>query len=390
MSGIFDGVLGRGGAAREVTGHAWSVALLDVEAALARACAATGLIPAAAAAEIVAVCTGVAKAVGDADVAALAGAAAAAGNPVVPLVAVLRDLVGPELAGHVHLGATSQDILDTALVLVARRAGRWILADLAAGADAAAAHAATHRSTPQLGRTLLQQAAPTTFGLKASGWALALDDAHDRLAAALAELPVQLGGAVGTLAAYGDAAERMPAELARLLDLPETPLPWHTARAPVAALATALGLAAGAVGKIGLDVCLLAQDEAGEVAEGVAGRGGSSAMAHKHNPVAAVSARAASIRTPGLVATMLAAMAQEHERGAGAWHAEWETLADLLRATGSAAAWIADCLTHLQIHSDRMAANLAAFADGVDAGPPETAARLVDRALTARASRENP
>lgn len=335
--------------------------MLDVEAALAAACADAGLIPAAAAREIADACADP----GRFDVAALGAAAAASGNPVVPLVRAVEKLVGPAAKGHIHLGATSQDVLDTALVLLARRAAPHLLADLRATADAAAGLASQHRDTPMVGRTLLQQAAPTTFGLKAAGWAVALDHAADRLDAAATALPVQLGGAAGTLAGYGPGAEQVLAGLAARLGLPEPVLPWHTARGPLADLAGCLGAAAGAVGKVALDLCLLSQTEVAEVREGTPGQGGSSAMPHKHNPVAAVSARAAALRTPGLVATLLTAMAQEHERAAGAWHAEWEVVTDLLRATGSAAAWLRDALEHLVVDADRMAANLQAGGAGL-------------------------
>lgn len=350
---LFDGVLGRGRAAQEVSGAAWLRALLDVESALAQAWAEAGLVPEAAAVAIERACRE------PYDVASLGAQAAEAGNPVVPLVRLLEQRAGPDAADYVHLGATSQDVLDSALVLLARRALVHVLDDLRGAADAAAGLAADHRDTAMVGRTLLQQALPTTFGLKAAGWALALDHAGERLEQCRRGLPVQLGGAVGTLAVHGEQAFVVLAALASLLDSREPVLPWHTARGPLADLAGALGAGAGAVGKVALDVCLLAQGEVGEVHEGTDGRGSSSAMPHKRNPVAAVSARAAALTTPGLVTTMLTAMVQEHERAAGGWHAEWETLSALLRATGSAAAWLRDCLEALVIHPERMAANLA-------------------------------
>jgi 3-carboxy-cis,cis-muconate cycloisomerase len=296
------------------------------------------------------------------DVAALGAAAAASGNPVVPLVAALRQAVGEPAASAVHLGATSQDVLDTAAMLVARRALGPLLADLRAAAGAAARLAVEHRDTLMVGRTLLQPALPITFGLKAAGWLSGLDAATGRLAALRRTgLAVQYGGAAGTLAALGDAGPAVLAALAADLDLPEPVLPWHTDRARVGELAGALGVAAGALGKLALDVTLLAQTELGEVAEAAGeGRGGSSTLPHKRNSVGAVLVRAATARVPGLVATLLGSMAQEQERATGAWHAEWEPLAELLRLVGGAAARARELLEGLEVHPDRMRANLEA------------------------------
>jgi 3-carboxy-cis,cis-muconate cycloisomerase len=355
--GLFAGVLSRGGAAVQVDDEAWLRALLDVEAALARAGARAGLLPADAAAAITAAC---ARTAGF-DVVQLGQDAASAGNPVVPLVRAIEAAAG-EAGAYVHLGATSQDILDTAMVLVARRAIGPLTDDLEAAMAAAEALARAHRGTVMAARTLLQQAVPTTFGLKAAGWAVLLAGARRRLVEVDRGLPVQLAGAAGTLAGFGGAGSQVVQALADELDLAVPLLPWHTARLPVADLAGALGTAAGALSKVAADVVLMAQTEVAEVAEGAAGRGGSSAMPHKRNPVAAVSVRAAARRAPGLVATLLASMEQEHERAAGAWHAEWETLSDLLRCTGSAAAWLADGLSGLSVDPARMRANLEATA----------------------------
>ena len=359
-AGLFDGVLARG-PVRSATGdRAWLQALLDAEAALARAQARVGLCTAAVAETIAAACTA-----DRFDAAALGAAATASGNPVVPLVRALRDAVGAAAAGQVHRGATSQDILDTAAMLVAHRALGPLLADLAGAAAAAARLAAEHRDTPMAGRTLLQQALPITFGLKAAGWLIGLDEAAARLAEVRrARLAVQLGGAAGTLASLGAASSgavgpAVVAAFAAELGLAEPVLPWHTVRTRPAELAGALGAAAGVIGKIARDVILLAQTEVAEVSEAGGGdRGGSSTLPHKRNPVAAVSALACAQRTPGLVGTLLAAMVQEHERAAGSWHAEWLPLTDLLRATGSAAAWLHDCLGRLRIDADRMRSNL--------------------------------
>jgi len=353
---MFDGVLARGRVAVAVGDDAWLRAMLAAEAALARA---QGL-PADVADAIAAARLDPRK---------LGERAAASGNPVVPLVAALREQVGPE----VHRGATSQDVLDTAAMLVVRDALAPLREDLAAAADAAAALAGEHRATPIAGRTLMQQARPTTFGLKAAGWAAGIDTAERRLAAF--RPAAQLGGPAGTLDGLGpDVLERYAAELG--LEAPV--LPWHTERTRIAELAAALGTASGAVAKAAGDVVLLAQTEVGEVAE--AAPGGSSSMPHKRNPVAAISARACARQAPGSVATLLAAMEQEHERAAGAWHAEWAPLRALLVSTGSAAAWLRRSLEGLEVDAERMRANLHDPDDGAVAA----AAVLVDRALAAR------
>ncbi|SOC49519.1 3-carboxy-cis,cis-muconate cycloisomerase [Blastococcus aggregatus] len=370
MSGLFDGTFARGGAAAAVSDPAWLDALLDVEAALARAAARSGLVPAGAAEAVSAACAEPAGL----DLARVVARAADAGNPVPPLVRVLQDAVGAEAARAVHVGATSQDVLDTALVLVARRAMSAIERDLAVAAEAAAALARAHRDDVVMGRTLMQQALPTTLGLKAAGWLAGLEGARARLVAVDAALPVQYGGAVGTLAASEGHGVDLRAALAAELGLTTTAVAWHTVRLPIADLAGALGTAAGVLATVAVDVVLMAQTEVGEVSEGGA-RGGSSAMPHKHNPVAAISARACARRAPGLVATLLGAMEQEHERSAGAWHSEWPTLGALLATVGSAAAWLAECLAELRPDVARMAANAAAARD------PELAAALAE-ALT--------
>jgi adenylosuccinate lyase len=275
----------------------------------------------------------------------------------------------------VHVGATSQDVLDTALMLLARDAVAAIDADLTAAAGAAARLAAAHRDDVVMGRTLMQQALPTTFGLKAAGWLAGLDGVRLRLAEVVASLPVQYGGAAGTLAASAGSGVAVRTALAEELDLVDTVVPWHTVRLPIADLAGALGAAAGVLATVAVDVVLLAQTEVGEVSEGGDSRGGSSAMPHKRNPVAAISARACARRAPGLVATLFAAMEQEHERAAGAWHSEWPALTDLLTTVGSAASWLAESLAGLRPDTVRMAATVAA------AGEPGLA-RAVTEALT--------
>jgi 3-carboxy-cis,cis-muconate cycloisomerase len=273
-------------------------------------------------------------------------------------VRALRAQVGGDAAGDVHRGATSQDIVDSAAMLVARRALEPVLDDLGGAADAAARLAADHRATVMPGRTLMQQAVPVTFGLKAAGWLVALDEGAERLRTVRdTRLAAQLGGAAGTLAALGDKALEVLAAFARELGLAEPTVPWHTNRTRIAELAAALGEGCGAMAKVAGDVVLLSQTEVGEVREG-GGRGGSSTMPHKRNPVAAISALAGARQAPGLVATLLAAMEHEHERAAGAWHAEWAPLRALLIATGSAAAWLRDCLSNLEVDAERMRANL--------------------------------
>jgi len=376
---LFGGILAHGPVAAQVGDAAWLAALLDAEAALAVVSARAGLIPDSAAAAIAKAC-----AQRDAfDVGSLGREAAQPGNPVLPLVRALEARVPTEVAPYVHRGATSQDILDTAMMLVSQRAMAPLLDDLRGCADAAARLAADHRDTVVAGRTLLQQAVPTTFGLEAAGWMVGLDGAASRLAAVAPTLPAQLGGAVGTLAAFAvtDAPPLLAlvGDFACELGLAKPVLAWHTMRLPVADVAGALGAAAGVVGKVALDVVLLAQTEIGEVSEGVPDRGGSSTMPHKNNPVAAISARASALCAPGLVSTLLSSMAQEHQRAAGAWHAEWETLSQLWRSTGSAATWLRDCLDHLTVDPARMLAHLPDTAPDVGA-----AGVLVDQALAAR------
>jgi 3-carboxy-cis,cis-muconate cycloisomerase len=372
-AGLFGGIYARGAVAAEVSDHAWLQAMLDVEAALARACAAETLIPGLAAEEIAAACRAEAF-----DLAQLGRDAADSATPVVALVKALRAAVTEAAREHVHLGATSQDITDTALMLVARRALEPLLDDARAAADAAASLAERHRDTPMIGRTLLQEALPVTFGLRAAGWLTGIDAARRRLRQVRdGELAVQMGGPVGA---------RAPAVAARVaveLGLAEPVMPWQAIRVRPVTLAAALGALDGVLAKIARDVTLLAQQEEGEVQEGGGSeRGGSSAMAHKRNPVGAVSVLACTKRTPGLVATVLAAMEQEHERAAGAWQAEWGTYTELLGLTGSATAWARELLENLIVHPDLMQANLAGAPTG-DQPIPDGAGELVDRALEA-------
>jgi 3-carboxy-cis,cis-muconate cycloisomerase len=364
---LFAGVFARGKTAAEVDDRAWLQAMLDFEAALARAGAREGLLPAEAAETIAAACRAELF-----DVGQLGRDAAASGNPVVPLLRALRTELSEDAAAHLHRGATSQDVLDTAAMLVARRALVPLLDDAGAAAAACARLAESHRDSVVIGRTLLQQALPLTFALKASQWLVGIDEAREQLAAvANGVLAVQLGGAVGTLAALDGEGLAVAAELARELELGEPTLPWHAVRVRPAMLAGALSVLAGALGKVARDVTLLAQGEVGEARQRKGD--GSSTMPHKRNPVAAVSTLACAQRVPGLVATIHAAMVQEHERAAGAWQAEWETFSELLRLVGAEAAWAREMLETLEVDPGRMRSNLDAAGDLVMAEGVATA-----------------
>ncbi|MEV0226559.1 3-carboxy-cis,cis-muconate cycloisomerase [Streptomyces sp. NPDC050704] len=352
-----------GSAAESATGdRAFLQALLDAESALTRAQAALGLAPAEAADAV----TGAADAARF-DLHALARAARGGGNPVIPLVADLTAAVvtaatenGKAYASYVHRGATSQDIMDTAMMLVAVRTLDLVLADLARTERALARLAREHRDTVMPGRTLTQHAVPTTFGLKAAGWRSLVLDARDRLRAVRDGLPAQLGGAAGTLAAFGayGASDTGPLveAYARELGLAAPVLPWHTLRTPVADLAGALAFTAGGLGKAATDVLTLARTEIRELSEGAGG--GSSAMPHKANPVRSTLIAAAARRAPQLAATLYGSLVAEDERPAGAWHAEWEPLRDLLRLVGGAARDAAELTEGLQVHADAMRAHL--------------------------------
>ncbi|GGK87756.1 3-carboxy-cis,cis-muconate cycloisomerase [Streptomyces flaveus] len=360
--GDTDGLLAPGWAgspAASATGDtAYLQALLDAEAALTRAQASLGLAPSETAAAV--------DSAADAarfDVHDLALRAGGGGNPVIPLVADLTAAVGAvdeEYAPYVHRGATSQDIMDTATMLVAARTLDLVLADLARTERALARHAREHRDTAMPGRTLTQHAVPTTFGLKAAGWRSLVLDARDRLQVVRDLLPAQLGGAAGTLAAftaYGAADTGALVEAyAREVGLAATVLPWHTLRTPVADLAGALAFTAGALGKTAADVLTLSRTEIRELSEGSGG--GSSAMPHKANPVRATLIAAAARRAPQLAATLYGSLAAEDERPAGAWHAEWEPLRELLRLVGGAARDAAELTEGLQVHADVMRAHL--------------------------------
>lgn len=355
--GLLDQLSGDPEVDRELSDAAWLQALLDVEAALVRAQASTGMVAADAGGVVEQVdrtCRADAYDAGE-----IGRAALAAGNPVVPLVRELESRVPEAARPYVHRGATSQDVLDTALVLVCGRALRPLVARLAACCEAMAALADAHRATPMAARTLLQQALPTTFGMVAAGWLVSVSDARDELYRAAGRLRLQFGGAAGTLASLGDQGVPLLAALSRELGLPQPVLPWHTDRQRIVAFGSSAASVVGALGKVATDVALLAQTEVGEVREGSAGgRGGSSTLPHKQNPVGSVLARAAAARVPGLVATLIACMSQEHQRAAGGWHAEWEPLRELLHVAGGAAGSMHAALDGLEVDAGRMRANL--------------------------------
>jgi 3-carboxy-cis,cis-muconate cycloisomerase len=330
--------------------------MLAFEAALARAEARAGVIPEQSADEIAAACR-----VEAFDVAAIVHEAASSGTPVIPLVRALTEQVEGEGKRYVHWGATSQDAIDTALVLQMRD-GLALLDDglLQLGA-ACAALAERHRRSVMAGRTVLQQALPITFGLKAARW-LAMVCRRIRALRALRErvLTVQFGGAAGTLASLGTRGVQVSELLAAELGLQTPELPWHAERDRVGEVAAGLGVLAGAMAKIAGDILLLAQSEVAEVSEGSApGRGGSSTMPQKRNPVDAMEAAAAARLAIGLVPVVLSGMVQEHERAAGGWQAEWAALPDLFRYTAGAVDRVGGALAGLEVDAERMEANLA-------------------------------
>ena len=339
-----------------VSDDAWLAAMLEFEAALAEAEAEAGVIPVDAARAIAAACVPERF-----DIAEIGRLGRASGNPVPPMVDQLTAAVEGEASGYVHWGATSQDVLDSAAMLVSRRGLELVLADLDRVMAACAGLADAYRSAPMVARTLLQQALPTTFGLKAAGWLVGALEARRRLAHPQAGMAVQFGGAAGTLAPLGAAGPAVLTGIAQRLELAEPALPWHTDRARVAELGSALGLAVGTLEKIALDVVLMAQTEVGELAEPSGdGRGGSSTMPQKRNPVGSAIAIACARRVRGAAGVLLAAMAQEHERAAGAWQSEWRPLGQALALTGGAAAHMAEVLEGLEVDTERMRENLDA------------------------------
>lgn len=330
--------------------------MLAFEAALATAAAAAGLIPAPAGALIVACAEE-----GGFDIEQIAAATRDTASPAVPLVRLLTARVAARSAAaadHVHFGSTSQDVMDTALMLCCRASAGLLEARLASVAAPLADLARTHRRTAMVARTLGQQAGPTTFGVKAAAWLDGVTQARGRLRRAARELPLQFGGATGTRAAYGADGAKLANAIAARLALRAAP-PWHTERGAVRAFAAAVAEAGASCGKIAGDILRLAQTEVGELAEAaVAGRGTSSALPHKQNPVNAIAAAAAARRVPDLLATVFAAFDHEHERAAGAWHVESRAVAELAIATGGALEALARALDGLRVERAAMAHNL--------------------------------
>ena len=313
----------------------------------------------------------------------LGEAAAHAGTLAIPLVARLRAAVPAEHAAAVHRGATSQDVVDTALVLQIGQAMALLGPELAAMADQLAVLARRHATLPALGRTLLQPAERVSLGMRIANWLLAIDAAAVRLAREhRAASTLAFGGAVGTLSALGAAGPAVRAALARRLGLAEGPA-WHSRRDAVAGLGSALGIAIGATGKLARDVALLMQPELGELAEpAIAGRGGSSAMPHKRNATGCQIALSAAIRAPGLVATLLAAMPQELERGLGGWQAEAAVIGELFGLAHGAVHAMRVVIDGLEVHAAAIAAHADAVPGSVDPGEAlAAAARFVDEAL---------
>ncbi|MBN3966626.1 3-carboxy-cis,cis-muconate cycloisomerase [Pseudomonas gregormendelii] len=333
-------------------------AMLDFESALARAEATVGLIPQTAVAPIQAACRA-----GLYDFAALGEAIATAGNSAIPLVKALGKQIAATDADaerYVHLGATSQDVMDTGLVLQLRRALELIESDLAQLGAILSTQAERYVATPLAGRTWLQHATPVTLGMKISGWLGAVTRSRQRLQELKPRLLVlQFGGASGTLAALGDQALPIAQALAKELQLGLPDQPWHTQRDRLVEFGSVLGLIAGSLGKLGRDVSLLMQTEAGEVFEPSApGKGGSSTMPHKRNPVGAAVLIGAATRVPGLISTLFSAMPQEHERSLGLWHAEWETLPEICCLVSGSLKQALLMAAGLEVDAERMTRNL--------------------------------
>ena len=332
--------------------------MLDFEAALARAEAVTGVIPKTAAGPIAICCKAELY-----DPRSIAEQSANTGNFAIPLVKLLTAQVNgidADAARYVHWGATSQDVIDTGLILQLRQAFDLLDAELASLCAILAKLADAHRTTPIAARSWMQQAIPTTLGLKFAGWLDALYRHRTRISAARTRILVlQFGGAAGSLASIGDKGLQVSAALSADLKLALPDLPWHTERDRVAEAATLFGLLAGTLGKMARDISLMAQSEVAELAEPAApGRGGSSTLPHKRNPVSCAVVLAAAMRVPGLVGTMLSAMVQEHERALGGWQAEWETLPQIVCLTGGALHDMLRIIEGLEIYTARMLTNL--------------------------------
>jgi 3-carboxy-cis,cis-muconate cycloisomerase len=334
-------------------------AMLDFEVALARAEARAGIVPKSAADRMAA-----AAYAPEFDIQALVHNTFRAGTPGIPFVKAFTEKVraaAPEAAGWVHWGATSQDVADTALVLLLKRARTILSGDLDRLGKSLITLSERHKATVMLGRTLMQAAPPVPFGLKVAGWLGAMRRSSRRLECAFDEaLVLQFGGASGTLASLADKGPVVARALAEELGLRCPEAPWHTHRDRLANLVCCCGVLTGSLGKMACDICLLMQSEVGEVAEpGGESRGGSSSMPHKRNPIACALALAAAHRVPGLVASFLSAMVQENERAVGGWQSEWPTVASIVQSTGSAASSMAEVAEGLSVDSARMRQNIA-------------------------------
>ncbi len=359
---IFDDFLAGPEARQAFAGPHFIAAMLRFEEALAHAQTQVGLIPAPAHAGIAAACD-----VSRHDVAQMVEASAVAGSVAIPLVKSLKAVVArdaPEALPWVHFASTSQDVIDTAMALATREALAALTADVHQCAQTLLGLAGQHAATPVLARTLMQPASVTSFGWKAAGWAAPLVRSLGRLQQVQKRaLCVQLGGAAGTQAGLQGKGEEITRLMAERLGLHTSQAPWHTQRDEWLALGCELGLLAGSLGKVAKDISLMGQYEVGELAEpSEPGRGGSSAMPHKRNPVACMAALAASARAPQQVATLLAAMPQEHERALGGWQAELAEWAQLVMTVQGAARAMARMLPGLQVHAGRMRANIDALA----------------------------
>ncbi len=377
---LYDGVFGSHAMGEIFSDRACVQGLLDFEAALARAEAEVGVIPRSAADAITSQCRAELFVL-----ATLAPGAALAGNLAIPVIRELTELVArrdPDAAHLVHWGATSQDAIDTGAVLQLRAALDLFDSELFRLSNLLARLADQHRHTMLLGRTWLQPGPPVTFGLKAAGWLSAIESQRERMAELRGRvLVIQFGGAVGTLASLGAHGLPIAIRLGQELGLGVPSMPWHAQRDRVAEAGAAVGLLAGSLGKIARDLSLLMQAEVGEAFEPSApGRGGSSTMPHKRNPVSAAAILAVATRAPALVSTLLSAMPQEHERGLGGWQAEWETLPEICRLTAGALEHALEIFEGLEIVPGKMRANLEATFGVVLAEPVALAlARHMDR-----------
>ncbi|ETZ87404.1 lyase family protein [Mycobacteroides abscessus MAB_030201_1075] len=368
-TGLLSPVSAGTAAEAELSDAAWLQAMLDAEAALAAAQADIGVLPRAAADVIARAAAG-----HGIDVRAVALSARETANPVVGLIKELSravDEIEPSATDYVHRGSTSQDILDTGAMIVAKRVLGIVATDLGYTADALAELAGAHSGTVMAARTLAMQAVPTTFGLKASGWRQLILEARARVVALADALPVSLGGAAGTLAGYLEYAgqhgadpavfvEKLNAAFAHRTGLAASGLPWHALRTPIADIGSTTAFVTGALGKFAVDVLTLSRTEIAEVAEPAPpGRGVSSAMPHKRNPVLATMIRSAALQVPSLSVVLTQSLMSEDERSAGGWHAEWPVLRECLRLAGGAAQTAVELSRGLQVRADRMAENLA-------------------------------